>query len=400
MEKILFVDDEKQILQGIKRLLRPMRDQWTVEYEESSRAALQRLESENFDVVVTDMKMPEFNGVDVLKHALEHCPNAIRIGLSGYADAELALEAAGVVHQFFAKPCELKELTEAIQRIQAVQQRLNNDDLKRQITAINELPTLPDIYTQIMAEASSPQGSLEGVGKIIGDDLGMTAKLLSIVNSPFFGLRNQSTSPEHAASLVGFDGIRAIVLTLGVFRAYENAEDAAFLKDLMDHSVRVSGFCGQLARQFGMDRREVDQCVLAGMLHDLGRLIIHCDIPMAAKTIKTMVSTGLMNEIEAEMDLLGCNHMDIGAYILSLWGFTNTVVEAVAFYHQPDKACTREEVDALTVLHIANALDEAAHGNRPAAELVDTAYLTSLELQPGTDMWDELSDAVVNETAA
>ena len=228
MKQVLFVDDETKILDGLKRLLRPVRDRWEMHFESSSAKALERIENGHFDVVVSDMRMPTYTGVDVLRHTKEHCPDAVRIGLSGYADSQLALEAAQVTHQFLAKPCNAEKLVASVDSVVRLQERLGDEKLRRSIGGLTNLPSLPSLYLRITEEAASPTGSLESVGEIIASDLAMTAKILQLVNSAYFGLRSDVSSPVQATRVLGLDAVRAIVVTVELFSSPgEDADERA-----------------------------------------------------------------------------------------------------------------------------------------------------------------------------
>lgn len=388
-KRILFIDDEVHVLEGIKRLFRPMRQRWRAEYETDPHRALERIEAKPYDVIVSDMKMPGLSGVDVLRHAQQYAPNAVRIGLSGYAEAELALEAAAVAHQFFAKPCEIRELFEAVEQITSLGERLHGNEMLERITAGSSLPSLPDLYQEIMREASSPTGSLERVGEIIERDMAMTAKILSIVNSPFFGLANQSTSPAQAAALIGFDGLRSIVLAAGVFEAYESKIDVDVLAALMDRSIDVSRIAGEVATLLGMSRRDVERCKLAAMLHDIGKLVLYANVSSAVRMVDTMVRSGVYDEPRAERELFGCTHAEVGAYLLSLWGFANQIVQAAAFHHSPAQAGLHSEPTPLTVVHIASALSCAGNAT-PGPPDIDRDYLTALGISTDDQRWQRI----------
>jgi len=160
MKQVLFVDDEARILEGLKRLLRPLRDRWEMHFEVDSRKALQRIESGHFDVVVSDMRMPSYTGVEVLRHAKTHCPDAVRIGLSGYADSQLALEAAQVTHQFLAKPCDAEKLVAAVDQVVRLQERLGSEGLRSCIGGVTSLPSLPNLYLRITEAAAYLHGTV------------------------------------------------------------------------------------------------------------------------------------------------------------------------------------------------------------------------------------------------
>ncbi len=386
--RILFIDDEAHVLEGIKRLFRPMRAHWHADYETDPRRALARIESEPYDVIVSDMKMPGLSGVDVLRHAQKHAPNAVRIGLSGYAEAELALEAAAVAHQFFAKPCEIRDLLEAASQVTALAERLRGNEMLVRVTAGSSLPSLPDLYQEIMREASSPTGSLQRVGEIIQRDVAMSAKILSIVNSPFFGLSNQSTSPAQAAALIGFEGLRSIVLTAGVFEAYEDKIDVDVLSALMNRSIDASRIAGEVAALLGMGKQRIERCRLAAMLHDIGKLTLYANASHAARMVEAMVRSGVYDEPQAEQELFGCSHADVGAYLLSLWGFANEIVQAAAFHHDPSRAAPHSEPQPLTVVHIASALTACCGRGRSTP--IDRGYLASFGISTEDRRWQQI----------
>ncbi len=371
MKQVLFVDDETKILDGLKRLLRPVRDRWEMHFESSSAKALERIENGHFDVVVSDMRMPTYTGVDVLRHTKEHCPDAVRIGLSGYADSQLALEAAQVTHQFLAKPCNAEKLVASVDSVVRLQERLGDEKLRRSIGGLTNLPSLPSLYLRITEEAASPTGSLESVGEIIASDLAMTAKILQLVNSAYFGLRSDVSSPVQATRVLGLDAVRAIVVTVELFSSARSDCAVPDMQALWQHSIEAGGLAKQAARALGLDRKAADQALLAGMLHDVGKLVEISEIQEGYARVKTLMSEQGAGVVEAETQVLGCTHADIGAYLLTLWGFPSPVVEAVAYHHHP-----RDSLDAeatpLTAVHLAEAL---SHGTDHSGVVLDEAYL-------------------------
>lgn len=395
MKQVLFVDDEPMILQGLKRLLRPVRDRWEMHFEQDSARALERIERDHFDVVVSDMRMPGHTGVDVLRHARDHCPDAVRIGLSGHADAQLALEAATVTHQFLAKPCDAGKLIGAVDRVIRLQERLNSDDLRRNIGALSTLPSLPSLYLQITREAAAPNGTLESVGEIIGQDVAMTAKILQLVNSAYFGLRAEISSPVQATTILGLDAIRAMVLTVELFDSLdEDGVEVADVNALWDHSLATGALAKRTAEHLRLEESQRDKALLAGMLHDVGKLIEISRIQQAYRLVKGMIDKAGMTDIEAEEQLMGCNHTDIGAYLLTLWGFPSLVVEAVAYHHVPSDSVD-DDVTPLTAVHLANAL---VSGDPDTAQaMLDSAYLERLNLASDAGYWLTALDVTAQE---
>ncbi len=381
MKKILFVDDEILVLQGLKRSLRSMREVWEMSFEDDPEKALGRIKEESFDVIVSDMRMPKISGIDVLKACREHCPRAVRIGLSGYADSDMQFQAASVAHQYFAKPCEPSQLVQSIDSITRLQERVSNPELLEVVQSLTSIPSLPTLYTEVTMEAAREGGSLARVGEIIAQDVGMTSKVLQLVNSAHFGLTSEISSPAEAATALGIDTLRTLIVSAQVFSAFEEVCDQQEYTALWDHCLAVSEIAPNVAEQLGLDRKSIDQARLAGMLHDIGQLLILSELPHATNPIKTLVGSGMVTRTSAEQDLLGCSHADLGAYTLTLWGFYLPVVEAVAYHHNPIEACNRS-VTPLSAVHIANAIANTGQANADAE--LDRGYLESIGITETT----------------
>jgi CheY-like chemotaxis protein len=156
----------------------------------SGREALEILAGGVFDVIVTDMRMPGLDGCQLLNQARKLYPNTVRIILSGQSDKEELLKSIDPIHLYLSKPCDAEILKAALARTFAVRHLLKNDSLADVISKIQSLPSLPSLYLEIIDEIRSADGSLARVGEIISKDLGMSAKILQLVNSSFFGLQH------------------------------------------------------------------------------------------------------------------------------------------------------------------------------------------------------------------
>jgi DNA-binding NtrC family response regulator len=111
LTRILFVDDEQRVLDGLRRMLRTMRAEWEMEFACDGLSALETLDKQAFDVIVTDMRMPEMDGSVLLSEVLAKHPALLRVALSGQSDMESKVCASGLVHSYLSKPCPMAELT-------------------------------------------------------------------------------------------------------------------------------------------------------------------------------------------------------------------------------------------------------------------------------------------------
>ncbi|HEY0252334.1 MAG TPA: response regulator, partial [Kofleriaceae bacterium] len=125
-KRIMFVDDEPAVLAALSNLLRRDRHRWDLVFANGGAEAIQQLDAGTFDIVITDMRMPNIDGLAVLAAVKQRSPRTVRIMLSGYAEAELVLQALPLVHQFLSKPCDAKTLRGVIERC-GNEARLSND---------------------------------------------------------------------------------------------------------------------------------------------------------------------------------------------------------------------------------------------------------------------------------
>ncbi|MCF7982069.1 MAG: HDOD domain-containing protein [Pseudomonadales bacterium] len=372
MNRVLFVDDETSILSGLRRMLRPYRNEWEMAFAESGEQALIFMEEKPFDVVVSDMKMPGMNGVEFLTKIKNQYPDAIRIALSGHAEMEMLLESVQVTHQFLAKPSDAEHIRNVVAQAFALREMLEDEHLRSCIASIDILPSLPELYSRVMEAASSPDGTLKDIGHIVGEDISMSAKILKIVNSAYFGLAREVSSPEDAATILGLNVIRSLILSAKIFSSFDQSNCALNLEKLNRHCQRVGFLARAIAQHEDQSRRICDLSLMSGLLHDIGKLVLAT--AYADRFPETLNPGRPSEDWEEEQHIFGISHAQIGAYLLGVWNLPNSVVEAVAYHHIPDKAI-EHSFSPLTATHIADALlleFEAEHeGDTEPAFCVD-----------------------------
>ena len=407
-KRVLFVDDEPKVLDGLRHMLRKLRDEWEMEFAPSGREALEAMERQPFDVVVSDMQMPEMDGAGLLNRVRERYPGTVRLILSGHSDKEMILRSVGPTHQFLAKPCDADTLKETVIRAYALRELLDSDELKTIVAGIDALPSLPTLYSRLLQVLQSPESSVQEVADIISSDVGMTAKVLQLVNSAFFSLRRHIESPAQAISYLGLDTVQAVVLTAGAFAELGDSREALEIAEtLYPHSVKVGGLAGTIARLVSNDKSLIDDSLMAGMLHDVGKLVFVAKLPDVWREANKIAREKKMPIQDAERAASGVSHAELGGYLLGLWGLPNPIVEAVAFHHRP-RTCLSQVFSVLTAVHVANELvvgTEAAPDDAPArpdaaATQLDTEYLEELGVADRVPEWQALAhESAGQETA-
>ena len=239
-KRILFVDDEARILEGLRRMLRVMRSQWDMMFAGSAAEALQELETRPYDVIVSDMRMPGMHGADLLESVKRKYPRMVRIALSGQTSKEEVLRAVGPVHQYLPKPCDADTLKATITRVCSFREILVNPRLQGLITQLESLPCISSFYTELIEELHSDDASVQKVSGIISQDIGMTVKVLQMVNSAFFGVRQHVQSLAQAVTLLGLETIRSLALTAKIFSCFEPVSLQNFsIHSLWQHCVEI-----------------------------------------------------------------------------------------------------------------------------------------------------------------
>jgi HD-like signal output (HDOD) protein/CheY-like chemotaxis protein len=393
MRNVLFVDDEPNVLRGLERQLHHMRGEWNTAFVSSGAKALELMTATPFDVIVTDMRMPGVGGSQLLAEVSNRCPQTIRIVLSGMCDREAALSSVAGAHQFLSKPCDVKLLKTAVERALTVQADLEGGALKKFIARIVALPSLPSIYMDLVEAAQDPNTSAHKLGKILSQDVAMTAKVLHLVNSPLFGIRRPVLNPSDACIFLGTDTIRTLVLSVGVFSQFKGRGRFSAV-ELQSHSLQTADLARRIARLEQLPRDTVEECFLAGMLHDVGKLVmaVNCGAEYDACLAAGATTGRSMGEIECEA--FGITHEDAGMYLLRLWGLSDAVTAAVALHHRPNQSPDRS-LTALGIVHAANVL---VHNPAAPAAAFDLAYLTRVNAMAALLDWQKLARRAIPES--
>jgi putative nucleotidyltransferase with HDIG domain len=394
--RILFVDDEPKVLDGLRRMLSPMRKEWDMVFAPGAREALEMLVIEPFDVIVTDMRMPGMDGADLLDEVVKLYPEIVRLVLSGQWDQEMSIRSAKTAHQYLTKPCSAEMLKATLDRMFALRRLLTGRSLKRLVSGMTTLPSLPLIYSKLIETLESPDASISRIGDIIASDTAMTAKVLQLANSAFFGVSRQMSHPADATRYLGVDTIKALVLTIGVFSQFTGpmAEGMALAK-FQRHSLDTARITRTLADSENFKKDMKDHAFLAALLHDIGKLILIQKDAEMFQSAMALASQEKLDFDSVEREVFGATHAEVGSYLLWLWGLPEPVTEAVAFHHHP-QAHHSQPVGAVALVHVADALahefDQGPDDPKPA---LDESFFAAAGLSGRPAEWRELAREAV-----
>lgn len=391
---ILFVDDEPKILQGLQRMLHPMRKEWEMKFAEGAAEALSLLQKGPFDVVVTDMRMPGMDGVQLLAEVKQMYPEVIRIILSGYSDYQTVLKSVPLAHQFVSKPCDPKTLISAMTRACGLSDLLGNHSLKKLVTLIFSLPSLPTLYLQMEQAIQSEDSSIDRIVEIISQDISMTAKVLQLVNSAYFGLPRAVKNLTEAVHYIGLKALEALILSVHIFAQFKNAlRFQSFLDQLWLHSQATARIAEVISKREDIDKTMSGYASMAGLLHDCGKLVLADNFPEKYEQALSLAKQERIPLWQAEERIFEVHHGAIGAYLLGIWGLPNPIIEALAFHHHPN-FYPQDHFNVLTAVHVADTLEQEDRDCEGQGSKVDEDYLSVLGLRNHLPEWRTLSKAV------
>jgi putative nucleotidyltransferase with HDIG domain len=396
VRQILFVDDEPLVLDALEGLLRNRRRDWKMTFAVGGEAGLAALAERDYDVLVTDMRMPVVDGAALLRHARDHHPDVIRFALSGHTEFEVMLRTVAVAHQFLTKPCDPDVLRSTIERACELRDLLRDPVLRAVVGRIDALPSPPRLYAQLLVALENPQTTNGHIAAIVEQDIGLCARLLRVVNSAFFGPAQNIGRVGDAVRFLGASMVKWLVLSTEAYAGLGGSPDA---EALIDCTTRHSLLAARIARELSGGRVNAEDALVACMLHDIGKCILATHYADAYGKITDAALSSARPVHEVELEQLGVTHAEVGAYLIGVWGLPYRITEAVAFHHAPGKA-GRTSFDLVGVVHAADALaDEAVCCDRAAEEL-DLEYLERVGVIGHVAGWRLLAQRIAERTSS
>lgn len=402
-QRILFVDDDELILRSIERVLRRRVQgaRWELHFATDGDHALTLMAQMAFDVMVADAQMPRMSGTGLLRRVQETNPGVVRILMSGHTGLEMLRSALPLAHQFIAKPCDAQQLANTLENACGLRSILNRPELRTLVGSSNELPSAPRAYVEISTALSNPNASTRTVAEIVEKDIALSARVLQLVSSGFYGLPRQVNSIGGAVAFLGVEVIKAIVLSIEVTKMFPVSR--AIPNFTIEALQERSGLVAQLAKRLLGHESGGESVVIAGMLQDVGQLIFAA---RAAQRFAIALSTSARAKTplyEAELELFGSTHAEVGGYLLGLWGLPPRIVHAVAHHLQP--VAGARVFDAAAALYVANLLiqnpDVPALDEVPArTSAIDLSYLRALGVAHQLEEWRRMARETTAASAA
>jgi HD-like signal output (HDOD) protein len=368
---IIFVDDEEHILHALRRAF--MDTEYVVHTSASAAEALALMEKGKADLIVSDMRMAEMDGHELLKIVKDRWPSAIRIILSGDTDKNTTLKAVtdGVAKAYLTKPWDDAALKAQIAHFFSMHDTLNSSGVLETINRIDRLPVLPDLYYKVVAMIQKEE-NISKISETIEREPGWVARILKVINSAFYGI--SVASVHQAITFLGMIIVKDIIISSDLFESVKGKGMGEMHVDfLWEHSNTCNRILHSL--YLSIHHRDIpEEFALVGVLHDIGKLlIIKCFSDKLDGLVRQQESQPLRPRIDAERAIIGTSHAELGAYLLDWWNLPHVLVEACLYHHDPLNANVQNK-ELVSLLTIVDYFSWKAVGKKPRFDIRNEIY--------------------------
>lgn len=272
-------------------------------------------------------------------------------------------------------------------------------EIENSLKQVKELPTLFKNYAELRFKLQNPEVSVQEIARLISIDPTLTSKLLRSANSPFYGLTSRVSTVQHAIVIIGLESMQYLILNTAVLNHFTKGKVAVEnfdINHLWEHAQGTAIFSRLFAKK--AHYLNVEEVFTAGLIHDIGKLFIYKYFPNDFTQIISEVKKNNGYLLEAENQILGINHLEIGEKLLKQWNFPDTLTATTAFHHDP--ALAGVHAKAASIIHLANlmscALEIGFRGDDHLPYFKETAWQ---QLGLDTDTLDEIAFEFEKEIA-
>jgi len=346
---IIFVDDDLNVLRGLRRRMLSMRPNWALRFYESAELALIGLEEQPADVVISDMSMPSMDGAEFLRIVAKRWPQTSRILLSGYADENAIQNGAAATHHFLAKPCTDTDIIHAAERGLIMNKYLRDPLL---VNLLSQVPTdlmWPAIFhrLQTILQFSGPSSHVE-LNDFANDHPALTALAHELARREQLMPEDNHTDFIKLLKILGIETIKALCVLWCELGQPIDFDDTRISSEL--HRPLVLGqMAANIARLRNLAPEAVDQVRAAAILCHIGNIIIARATPDQYAASHTRADDDNCDIISAEISEMGFAHPAVSACLCACWGFPHQIIENIAFHHRPESAPTDRSESMLIV---------------------------------------------------
>ncbi|MEL6981378.1 MAG: HDOD domain-containing protein [Actinomycetota bacterium] len=381
---VLFVDDEEEVLAGLRLSLRRHRNDYRFLFASSADDAIAMLDAEPVDMVVSDMRMPDRNGADLLEEVRFRHPDVIRYVLSGQAGDRLVGRSVAVTHRWLSKPCDSAVLIAAIAEATGHRAEILDEQVRRAVGAVDALPSHPTVHAKLLAEFDGGDASVERVAELAAGDPAFTVKLLQWANSAY-----ASDEPiydvRRAVERIGLDALGPLAQANDIVRPFTSSEVIpGFGIDLFHRHARATS-----AIAAGLTvPTQADLAAAGGLLSNVGLLVEVSHLRSRLDQAYRLAETGHLVLHRSEQATFGTSGTELASHLLALWGLPGILVGIVGESHGLPDLDSAFPLSPINAVRAARLLAQRL----PLAKAIGGPHL-----EPVDDAIDEVLDRWVAE---
>lgn len=363
MRNVLFVDDEAMLLKLYDIFFNQKADKWKAYICSDPNEVNEIIKNNPVDIVVSDYNMLNMDGAEVLKKVVEKFPWVIRIIITASYDEAQRLKALNYAHRCIIKPAKLKDMESDIENAFMIFKSDISRIVRTKITGIDSLPAIPKIFKELTDEINKGEdASLGEIAKIVAKDPNMSVNILKIINSPFFSKDKNIVKAEHAVTMLGLNIVKSLILSAELIKIFPvTNENAKLIDDVIEHST----LCAQLMKLiFEYEKKsgnvkpeDVDLAETIGMLHDVGKIMLASLYPALYRDIHDIKHSSDESFSGLERHIIGVDHAEVAAYLLSLWGLPSKIPEIIS-KHCRISNLHRDKDIFLRAIHFVNYITD------------------------------------------
>lgn len=384
---LLVVNSNRQVRNSFIPFCAEYGDNWCLSFCPSAAAAIEVCKNNKVDAVISDVQENDFSLIKFLLDLKVASPATLR---SVFIDKSKMIKfenSLGVVDSFIDKQSSNAQLDNVLERSISLHHLLKMDKAQG-IVDYEHLPSIPSVYTKLLTLLNSDSVGVGEVAQLIERDPAMTAKVLQIVNSSFYGLRRNIVTAKDAVVMLGMQTTKGLVLSQEVFRAFNNkGVSPKLIDDLWNHSLLTANIARYIVKLQEGSAADADLAFTAGMMHDIGKLLMLEQLPKTYLQYAPTIVKDNQESMKVEKMIFNTNHALLGATLLNQWGLSDLIVEPVAFHHRP--LWYHNQFSAIIAVHVADCLAHEFIDKDIDSLRMDPAALRTANVLLDTRHWRE-----------
>lgn len=353
--EVLVVDNRRKLFNALNSLTQIEDNNFSFTTVEDWNSAVNILQNNEIEIILCNLDLEDKNEISSLQNIKKDFPNLFIVVCTDEANAYIN-EIYNLAHEILSDTIDASKLIKSLKLKEKMSKYLHDGKLMGIVNSVSDLPTLPATYLKIEKELASKSISIQKISSIISESITFTAKLLRVVNSPFFGLEYKVSNTVQAVNLLGVNVLKSILLYDHIISSISiNPQHKKYFEDLWIHSNKVGRFAEQIIhRTLGSEIEMMEEAYIAGLMHDIGKVVL-LSIEEYPENIFNYKKEHKIRFSSAEYKIYGTSHAEIGAYFLTLWGFPEASSKTVFTHNNPSKI-NFEKFNVQSATYIANAI--------------------------------------------